>query len=298
MRQSNSASLMLVQEIRKLEHLQDELGEDASRALEALQKEVECLRLAQAGMNHDAAATVKKLQEEIKTMHALRATSTERAEANGAEQPATNKSLRQELIRLQVMGDNERIQANSTIATLEEQLESVQKSLDKMVLSDSPEGPTPQATIDEEPKTPTPKKKVTPLTMRSSSRQRLLAGSPPCSPRSSRRVENNENTPPRSARENSSPRVGENTNSPSSKQKLTPGKRGEDSPSTVGSKEAMHRRSTSVDIRKMQNLFKTAAEDNIKSIRTYVTELKERVAKLQYQKQLLVCQVRIHRLRS
>lgn len=41
----------------------------------------------------------------------------------------------------------------------------------------------------------------------------------------------------------------------------------------------------------MQNLFKTAAEDNIKSIRSYVTELKERVAKLQYQKQLLVCQV-------
>jgi centromeric protein E len=41
----------------------------------------------------------------------------------------------------------------------------------------------------------------------------------------------------------------------------------------------------------MQNLFKTAAEDNIRSIRSYVTELKERVAKLQYQKQLLVCQV-------
>jgi centromeric protein E len=38
-------------------------------------------------------------------------------------------------------------------------------------------------------------------------------------------------------------------------------------------------------------MFKTAAEENIKSIRAYVTELKERVAKLQYQKQLLVCQV-------
>lgn len=44
----------------------------------------------------------------------------------------------------------------------------------------------------------------------------------------------------------------------------------------------------------MQNLFKTAAEDNIKSIRSYVTELKERVAKLQYQKQLLVCQVLLY----
>ncbi|CAM6098097.1 unnamed protein product [Calypogeia fissa] len=299
LRQSNSAaSLMLVQEIRKLEHLQDELGEDASRALEALQKEVECLRLAQAGMNQDAAVTIKKLQEEIRNMHALRATSTGRVEGDGAEQPATNivnkslnKSLRQELLRLQAMGENERIEANSTIATLEEQLESVQKSLDKMVLNnESPVTPR-QATADEEAKTPTRRKKMTPLTMSSSSRQRLLAGSPPCSPRGSRRgIENNENTPPRLC-DNASPRVGENTTSPGPKQKLTPGKRGEDSPNTVGSKEAMHRRSSSVDIRKMQNLFKTAAEDNIKSIRAYVTELKERVAKLQYQKQLLVCQV-------
>ena len=52
-----------------------------------------------------------------------------------------------------------------------------------------------------------------------------------------------------------------------------------------------HRRNNSVDIKKMQNMFKTAAEENIRSIRTYVMELKERVAKLQYQKQLLVCQV-------
>lgn len=46
-----------------------------------------------------------------------------------------------------------------------------------------------------------------------------------------------------------------------------------------------------MDIKKMQSMFKTAAEENIRSIRAYVTELKERVAKLQYQKQLLVCQV-------
>jgi hypothetical protein len=48
---------------------------------------------------------------------------------------------------------------------------------------------------------------------------------------------------------------------------------------------------SSVDIRRMQSLFKTAAEDNVRSIKNYVTELKERIAKLHYQKQLLVCQV-------
>lgn len=38
-------------------------------------------------------------------------------------------------------------------------------------------------------------------------------------------------------------------------------------------------------------MFQNAAEENVRSIKSYVTELKERVAKLQYQKQLLVCQV-------
>jgi centromeric protein E len=38
-------------------------------------------------------------------------------------------------------------------------------------------------------------------------------------------------------------------------------------------------------------MFQNATEENVRNIRSYVTELKERVAKLQYQKQLLVCQV-------
>ncbi|CAI9113601.1 OLC1v1014234C1 [Oldenlandia corymbosa var. corymbosa] len=41
----------------------------------------------------------------------------------------------------------------------------------------------------------------------------------------------------------------------------------------------------------MQKMFQNAAEENVRSIKAYVTELKERVAKLQYQKQLLVCQL-------
>ncbi|BBN03706.1 centromeric protein E [Marchantia polymorpha subsp. ruderalis] len=298
LRQSNSASLMLVQEIRKLEHLQDELGEDANRALEALQKEVECLRLAQAGMNQDAAQTIKKLQEEIRNTHALRQATTSARDADGAEpQPpvavmnSMNKSLRQELTRLQAMGENDKNEANATIATLEEQLESVQKSLDKLVLQENPQDPP--AAADEDSKTPTRRKKSVPQNMSGSSRQRLMAGSPPCSPQSARKkYENNENTPPRGGRDvNASPHLGDSV-SPAQKQR-TPGKghMAEDGQGTLNSKDSMYRRSNSVDIRKMQNLFKTAAEDNIKSIRAYVTELKERVAKLQYQKQLLVCQV-------
>lgn len=137
---------MLVQEIRKLENLQDELGEDANRALVALQKEVECLRLAQAGMNHDAASTMKKLQDEIHTMHNVRATSTEIGGAEKTEDIATLResislnrvTLRQELSRL---GEKDKTDADAAIATLEEQLESVQRSLDKMVLDNHANSP-------------------------------------------------------------------------------------------------------------------------------------------------------------
>ncbi|XP_051113873.1 kinesin-like protein NACK2 [Andrographis paniculata] len=51
------------------------------------------------------------------------------------------------------------------------------------------------------------------------------------------------------------------------------------------------REAASINMKRMQRMFKKATEDNIQSIKAYVTELKERVAKLQYQKQLLVCQV-------
>ncbi|ERN16334.1 kinesin-like protein KIN-7F isoform X2 [Amborella trichopoda] len=44
-------------------------------------------------------------------------------------------------------------------------------------------------------------------------------------------------------------------------------------------------RSSSVDVQKAQNMFKSAAEENITSIRSFVVELKERMAKLQHPKQ-------------
>lgn len=58
MRQSSTAPFTLMHEIRKLEHLQEQLGEEANRALEVLQKEVACHRLG----NQDAAETIAKLQ--------------------------------------------------------------------------------------------------------------------------------------------------------------------------------------------------------------------------------------------
>lgn len=139
-RQSTVASVMLVQEIRKLGNLQDELGEDANRALEALQMEVECLRLAQAGMNHDAASSIKKLQDEIRTMHNLRPAPSLMVEVENKEDAVTLRqsismnhvTLRQELSKL---GEKHRTDAGVAIATLEEQLESVQRSLDEMNLA-------------------------------------------------------------------------------------------------------------------------------------------------------------------
>ncbi len=135
--QSSAASIMLVQEICKLENLQDELGDDANRALEALQKEVECLQMAQAGMNHDAASTIKNLQDEIKTMRCLRVKGDggikdqEDATMVHASLSLNPAMLREELSRL---GEKDKTDADAAIATLEEQLESVQKSLDKMAL--------------------------------------------------------------------------------------------------------------------------------------------------------------------
>ncbi|CAJ2650008.1 unnamed protein product [Trifolium pratense] len=56
-------------------------------------------------------------------------------------------------------------------------------------------------------------------------------------------------------------------------------------------KVALLRQSKSVNVKKVQKMFKNAFEENIRSFGVYITELKELVAKLHYQKQLLVCQV-------
>jgi centromeric protein E len=56
------------------------------------------------------------------------------------------------------------------------------------------------------------------------------------------------------------------------------------------------RQSKSASVKKIQKMFKNAVEGNIRSFGVYITELKELVAKLHYQKQLLVCQARFDRI--
>lgn len=276
MRQSSTAPFTLVHEIRKLEHLQEQLGEEANRALEVLQKEVACHRLG----NQDAAETIAKLQAEIREMRAVRSARPKEVEVGSVI--ATNKSvsanLKEEITRLHSQG--------STIADLEEQLENVQKSIDKLVLSlpskyqHSNTDPSPKANKESK------KKKLLPLaSSNGANRQSFLRS--PCSPLS---------TPDQvleTGIENRVPEIDDNvsidTLPESEKETPTKSEEGGD----VSSKEntPVFRRCSSVNMKKMQKMFQNAAEENVRSIRAYVTELKERVAKLQYQKQLLVCQV-------
>ncbi|KAH7288052.1 hypothetical protein KP509_31G009400 [Ceratopteris richardii] len=75
-KQGTTASTVLLQEILKLEQVQKELAQDANRALEAVKKEVECLRLAQSGSNEEAAESVAELQTEISEIYGTQITGT------------------------------------------------------------------------------------------------------------------------------------------------------------------------------------------------------------------------------
>ncbi|XP_028053915.1 kinesin-like protein NACK1 isoform X1 [Camellia sinensis] len=276
MRQSSLAPFTLMHEIRKLEHLQEQLGEEANRALEVLQKEVACHRQG----NQDAAETIAKLQAEIREMCAIRPAPKEIEVGNVVSvNKSVSANLKEEITRLHSQG--------STIADLEEQLENVQKSIDKLVMS-LPNNNDQQQAINEaalKAKNQSKKKKLLPLTSSNSANRHNFIRSP-CSPLSSSRqvleseIENR-------APENDNPVTCE---TPPISEKDTPTKSEEcgDASSKEGTP---YRRSSSVNMRKMQKMFQNAAEENVRSIRAYVTELKERVAKLQYQKQLLVCQV-------
>lgn len=244
--------------------------------LEVLQKEVACHRLG----NQDAAETIANLQAEIREMRAVRSAPKEVEVGTGI---ATNKSvsanLKEEITRLHSQG--------STIADLEEQLENVQKSIDKLVLSLPSKYQQPNTELSSKTNKESKKKKLLPLSSsNAANRQNFLRS--PCSPLS---------TPDQVLEtgifENRSPENDENvsidTLPESEKETPTKSEEGGD----VSSKEntPVFRRCSSVNMKKMQKMFQNAAEENVRSIRAYVTELKERVAKLQYQKQLLVCQV-------
>ncbi|XVF35194.1 hypothetical protein REPUB_Repub18cG0124300 [Reevesia pubescens] len=259
LRQSATASTdpsMLVHEIRKLEQRQRQLGEEANRALEVLHKEVASHNLG----NKETAETIAKMLFEIKDMQEASSIPEDIVIGHGT-------NLKEEISRLR----------GSTIALLEKKLENVQKSIDILVSSISHGEDTPEF------KTQLKKKKILPFTLNNSTNIQSIIRAP-CSPLSSRNIMEHET-------ENKAPEdnemVSRSHRSPGSlKTPKTDDKRISSRDGTPSS-----RQTNSVDVKKMQRMFKNAAEENIRSIRAYVTELKERVAKLQYQKQLLVCQV-------
>ncbi|KAK9115442.1 hypothetical protein Syun_022239 [Stephania yunnanensis] len=273
MRQSSTAPFTLVHEIRKLEQLQEQLGEEAKHALEVLQKEVACHRQG----NQDAAETIAKLQAEIREMCSVRTASEDVVVRDVDPNRSVGANLKEEITRLHSQG--------STIANLEEQLENVQKSIDKLVLSLPSNNDQSNNEENLKSKTHSRKKKMLPLGSSNSANIQNLIRSP-CTPLSSSRKvldsTESENKDPENDIMSSDTRQGS--------EKPTPTK-SEDG--EVSSREGTpcYQRSSSVNMRKMQKMFQNAAEENVRSIRAYVTELKERVAKLQYQKQLLVCQV-------
>ncbi|CAA6671336.1 unnamed protein product [Spirodela intermedia] len=214
--------------------------------------------------------------QRIKGMRAVQSLSKEAAPpppaggaAGGEEKSSSGANLKEEITRLHSQ--------ESTIATLEEKLENVQRSLDKMLLS-LPCGGESRTTTQSRKK----KKTILPLSVSSSVNVQNLILKSPCSPMSA--VEDEP--------ENRAPGGGAPFPCSEKAAAATPGRSedGGDASSREGTPPC-RRRTSSVNMRKMQRLFQNAAEENIRSIKAYVTELKERVAKLQYQKQLLVCQV-------
>lgn len=250
---------MLVTEIRKLETRQRQLGEEANRALELLHKEVASQRLG----SRDTVETIAQMLSEIKAMHAASFTPDEVRLKDKA-------TLREEIARLHSQeGD---------ISVLEEKLENVERSIDKLVMNLPTCEETPESMCFK-------KKKGLPFSLSNAANMQNLIRSPFSTPVSSHKVMEHDienRTPERNSifsGIDSTPRQKRISNTD------------ENNGSALRENMSTQKKSSSINVRKMQRMFKKATEDNIQSIKSYVTELKERVAKLQYQKQLLVCQV-------
>ncbi|KAJ0241634.1 Kinesin-like protein KIN-7B [Hirschfeldia incana] len=147
------------------------------------------------------------------------------------------------------------------IAAMEKKIEAVQKFIDMLATSYQTDEETPEF------RTQMKKKRVLPFGLSNSPNLQHMIRAP-CSPLSS------------SGAENKAPE----SNVVTARDCRTPSKEGVTPVSSS-------RQANSVDVKRMKRMFKNAAEENIRNIKDYVTGLKERVAKLQYQKQLLLCQV-------
>lgn len=274
-KEASLSPLTLVHEIRKLEYLQEELGKDASKALEALQKEVQCLHLAESGTNKDAASAMTEIRGEIGALH-----SKEENSKSPDQIPlkSINTTLGEEITILNGSGDISKCtDIDGMIAALEQQLQNVQDSFENFVL------PIPsEALVSPLSRTPSFMNRTSQLTRSKSCRAEIMSThlSSNCL-----WAIDNEHTPPRASEEHFSERYG------SSRKRLF---------DEIGEKRVnlslrdgsiVTRTDSFVDIKQVHNMLKATAQENIRGIRAYVTELKERVAKLQYQKQLLACQV-------
>lgn len=254
---------ILVDEIQKLEHRQLQLCEDANRALEVLHKDFATHNLG----NQETAETMSKVLSEIKDLVAASSTAEEIVKAD-------KTNLMEKITQLKNQGN--------TISSLERKLENVQKSIDKLVSAFGTETP--------DSKTQHRRKKNLPFSLNNSpSMQHIIRA--PCSPLSSSRKAMEREI------ENRVPNILSSGGDTSARlHKDTPRKDDESCDSIVSRESSpASRQSKSVNVKKIQKMFKNAAEENIRSFRVYITELKELVAKLHYQKQLLVCQARFDR---
>jgi centromeric protein E len=234
-----------------LEKHQKKLGEEANQALDLIHKEVTSHKLG----DQQAAEKVAKMLSEIRDMQKSNLLTEEIVVGDKA-------NLKEEINRLN----------SQEIAALEKKLECVQNTIDMLVSSFQTDEQTPDF------RTQVKKKRLLPFGLSNSPNlQHMIRG--PCSP-----LSGTENKDPESnvVSANSAPvSFG-----------ATPPKR-DDNRCRTQSREGtpVSRQANSVDIKRMNRMYKNAAEENIRNIKSYVTGLKERVAKLQYQKQLLVCQV-------
>lgn len=252
MRQSSAAPFTLMHEIRKLEHLEEQLGEEANRALEILQKEVACHKLG----NQNAAETIAKLQREIREMCSVKPAPKEIEVSNVVSvDKSLSANLKEEITRLHSQG--------STIADIEEQLENVQKSIDKLVMS-LPINIKQESNTESHMKDQSERKKLLPLASSNGiNRQNFIRS--PCSPQSATQDILDDDV------ENLAPQfddaVSSETQSVPEKETLSKSEEGGE----VSSKEGTpRRRSSSVNMRKMQKMFQNAAEENVRSIKAYV----------------------------
>ncbi|KAG9457620.1 hypothetical protein H6P81_002128 [Aristolochia fimbriata] len=256
-RVSVKTPLTIAHDIQMLELLQKQLAEEAKSVLDVLRKEVICHRFG----SQDAAETLLKLLAEFNETQI-----NNRIDEVGSISMNHNidVNLKETITQLNTQG--------SAILSLEQQLETVQKSIDQLMLCQPSFESSPTSNTESRKKKMLPfalhnnfnrqNKENFPCSLRSSSEKVTEREAWSCDPEND--VLHNIDTTPKS---NNSDGVFSGVRTPGNGQ------------------------SSSVSVKKMQMMFKNAFENNYQSIKAYVIDLKERIEKLRYQKELLVSRV-------